>query len=276
METSPYFVIADSIEIKKFSDLLDLNKPKTFSLPGVLAESLASDKKISPEPADPNIFIYSTSHNTSGLFRGQEKNWPLIPSAYRKLNETIDKDGSEIIIKFRYDVLNGQLNKFSQIASQQNPDFPNSKIDQMIIAQHYGIATPLLDWTTNIFVAVYFALDIKSSENKDDNPLIYHITDERLLGTESEIIQKNIELFDKSCFVKPLPIDRRIERQFSAFTFHPLPFDSVYKVPLIEYKLSWDILNELWQFMEGIGFSSYHYFPDYAGIAEKIRHSYLL
>jgi hypothetical protein len=59
--------------------------------------------------------------------------------------------------------------------SQHNKDFPISPIEPMVVAQHYGIKTPLLDWTTNIFVAVYFSLDLRDEdEDKKLEPFIYH------------------------------------------------------------------------------------------------------
>jgi hypothetical protein len=39
---------------------------------------------------------------------------------------------------------NRDLNKFCELASKHNKDFPKTPFDQLIIAQHYGINTPLV------------------------------------------------------------------------------------------------------------------------------------
>ena len=79
-----------------------------------------------------------------------------------------------------------------------------------------------------------------------------------------------------SALVKPFPIDRRIERQFSMFSFHPHPLSKPKKVPVDEYTISGDLFMQLWELMEGMGFSSSHYFPDYSGLAERIKQGYMI
>jgi len=147
----------------------------------------------------------------------------------------------------------------------------------MSIAQHYGIKTPLLDWTTNVFVAAYFALDLKDEDDENINlePFIYHLKDERWLksGIESE---EMIELVNYSALVNAFPLDRRIERQFSVFSFHPHPLLNPQKIPVNKYKISGDLFMELWKIMEGIGFSSAHLFPDYAGLVDRIKKGYMI
>jgi hypothetical protein len=267
LDHSPYFDIENTIELKSINELLDINMPKTYGLPG-------SD--YNPEIKVTDFENFQVPYNTCGLFRGQSMKWPLIPSSYRKSDELFDLKKAPIQINYTFYKTNWQLFEFIRIAAQQNADFPDSLINQMIIGQHYGITTPLLDWTTNIFVAVYFALDLKGKESEEKNlkPYIYHIKDERILN--EKIDTDNIEMFNMTSYVKPLPIDRRVERQFSAFTFHPLPNNSIKKIPLTEYIISDSLFMDLWKLMKGLGLSSFHYFPDYAGIAEKIKMDFML
>jgi hypothetical protein len=256
MKDSPYFEIGSVIEINNISELLDLNKEKTYKSPGELWEREQDEDNKDKRKSfiKNNVSRMILGHNTSGLFRGQYYNWPLLPSIYRNNND------------------NSHLNKFYKIAAEQNLEFSrHSKIDQMTIAQHYGLNTPLLDWTTNIFVALYFSIYPEVGANRlveDFTPCIYHMPDERCLNNNTQ--NENLELIKESFLVKPLPIDRRVERQFSAFTLHPLPSNVINKIMIYEYRLI-NIIEELWNLMKGLGFSPWHYFPDYAGIVENIK-----
>ncbi|MFH1636233.1 MAG: FRG domain-containing protein [Chloroflexota bacterium] len=271
-DKSPYFFINKKVKIETISDLFNLAQKKTYWPPGELYEP-----KLPPSTTGKDYAYVEFPHETSGLFRGQAQNWPLVPSSYRESYFDPDKDTSEISKSFRYHSATSQLSTFCELASQQNSDFPKSPFEQMIIAQHYGIKTPLLDWTKNIFVAIYFALDLcdEDDENKNLEPYLYHIRDEKLLlsGIEKE---SEIEKVNESALVMPYPIDRRIERQFSAFSFHPHPLHKPKQIPLDEYRISGKLFIYLWRLLDGMGFSSSHYFPDYAGLADRIKQGYLL
>jgi hypothetical protein len=272
---SPYFCVANQVEIDSLNHLLDLAKKKLYWEPGspyepgiTTSESVVQSSYVLTERGP---------HQTSGLFRGQAQDWALIPKSYRDIDDDRREETSEIILKFRYEHDNPQLNTFCELAAQQNSDFPRSPIEQMVIAQHYGIKTPLLDWTTNIFVAIYFALDIRNEDVDEKNlkPFIYHITDERFfrlnIGSEEKI-----ELVKESALVTPKPLDRRVERQFSVFSFHPHPSLKPRRIPVDEYRISDRLFMDLWKLMEGMGFSSSHYFPDYSGLAERIKQGFVL
>ncbi len=268
-QKSPYFNFDEEIEITSINQLLELSKKVRHG-----SSDYHQILKENPLLVNPHLLPY---HETTGIFRGQSNDWPLIPSSYRNLKIETKSDMNEVEKSYEFSKCNRDFNTFRGMASQENSSFPKSHIEQMCIAQHYGINTPLLDWTTNIFVAAYFALDLKGDDDNNKNlmPFIYHIKDERWLktGIESE---REIKLVDYSALVTALPIDRRIERQFSVFSFHPQPNLKPQKIPVTKYIISGNLFMELWKIMEGIGFSSPHLFPDYAGLVDRIKKGYMI
>jgi len=262
---SPYFIVEHK-EINSVSDIIDLTKKKVFSSPGI-----EFNYEVGQSNSKSDSEIFNQPYKTCGLFRGQSENWPLIPSSYRNIKKGSKPSPYGMDKAYLYISSNKQLIKFCDLAKKQNQEFPKSILQQMFIGQHYGIDTPLLDWTTNIFVAIYFALDLRDEKDEKKNlePFIYHLKDERLL--KSDFDEENIIDINYSAIVNPLPLDRRIERQFSVFSFHPHPNFEPIKVPVVEYKINGNLFCELWHIMDGLGFSSPHFFPDYAGLANRIK-----
>ncbi len=106
----------------------------------------------------PMVISQPKSKDEMFLFRGQPCNSPLLPKIARKdpLKNTSVLE-MEMLSEFR---LRG-----ARFLIQDMSD-----LDLLAIAQHHGMATRLLDWTTNPLVALWF-----SCINKDENNSHFYI-----------------------------------------------------------------------------------------------------
>lgn len=94
------------------------------------------------------------------IFRGQSKQWPLIPKIGRS---AILGRESEIVERFkaRYRTMYQAIADHSDFRIHPDAFY---EWDWVALAQHYGLPTRLLDWSADIDVALYFAV-----ANKEDD-----------------------------------------------------------------------------------------------------------
>jgi hypothetical protein len=106
------------------------------------------------------------------LFRGQSSaRFDLRPSIGRphpryKPNARIEKN---LLEQFR-------------LKSRAYRNSETSKLDSLILARHYGLRTRLLDWTSSIYTALYFAIE----QRRTNEIFPISIPDERLIGIPIE------------------------------------------------------------------------------------------
>ena len=146
------------------------------------------------------LFRTYRSHGGIGwIFRGQaDILWPLTPKAGRP--------------EFRNDNDLGRFNAWRSRALAHGP-LPDNDWECLAIAQHYGLATRLLDWSCNPLIATYFAVN----ERPECDGAIYCFTPSIYVDYKTTAIEEQPE---QVVAYLPRAIDQRVSRQSGVFTVH--------------------------------------------------------
>lgn len=150
------------------------------------------------------------------VYRGHSSvDWELLPL----LDRIIESDDSWVDPEDDH-IRDAHLSRFKySIRGRrgQNPPKLSSEDDWWALGQHYGLATPLLDWTHSPYVAAFFAFE-GASNVESEYCVIYAL----LSGA---VLEKSDELFDQNRpdevlrFINPLSDDNsRLISQQGLFT----------------------------------------------------------
>ncbi len=160
------------------------------------------------------------------------------------------------------------LRHFIRLAQPHLEPVPKGDSDSewLVIGQHHGLPTRLLDWTTNPLVATFFAVEWNG---KKMDVAIYV---ERLPKFPKEIhtLVSNVFEIENLEFLFPYHITKRIPAQSGVFTVHPNPTTPHDSESLIKLVVPSDLRLEIHLALDGFGIDRASLFPDLEGIAAML------
>lgn len=165
------------------------------------------------------------------------------------------------------------LEDFRQHALPYLESIPADDWAWLSLAQHYGLATRLLDWTSNPLVAAYFAIGPEGGADDsyletDQDCAIYFFPGadsvERLDATDRHLDPFAI---DSVWMVRPDNISRRAAAQGSFFTAHPCPQQPWLHPQLVKLVISVTAKRDIRYGLDQLGINVATLFPGLDGLA---------
>lgn len=221
------------------------------------------------------------NRNPVRVFRGQAKDYPLIPLLGRLWKDTWDGRSFEEVESTLLDQFIRQYSSAFH-SSVDRSEFPKqlNELEQWewwALAQHHCLPTRLLDWSMEPKVALLFSVCNRTREEAASDGVLFAFYDHK--GVHRKIHDptklQNVRHYRPLENGLTLP---RIVKQQGAFTFQPSPMESLEKQlnlseeqGLRAWRIPADEKQRLRQELENDGYSLASMFPGLDGMCREIR-----
>lgn len=146
----------------------------------------------------------------------------------------------------------------------------------LVLAQHHGLPTRLLDWSYNPLVAVYMATehDISSEKEGPESSAIYVWENYPKPKIGRKLCLHKIQGLRKVEVISPAHLDIRIVNQRGLFSLHPHPweqFESYAKSKMTKVEIAHGYRRDLRKLINVLGINESVIYPGLDGLSRHLK-----
>jgi hypothetical protein len=212
-------------------------------------------------------FSYFNGHDW--LFRGaSDAGHRLIPKVGRQTIRATKLGADRVSrtrVPYRIEDERAVFSMFRQQARPHLPLAPQSSLEWLAIAQHFGLPTRLLDWTDGLLVATWFAVESGGAKKADSAIWVTR----GIPSIDIDDPQDPLSIAEATAYRAP-HLSPRIGAQGSALLICPSPAEEV-QLEFVR-KITIDRAAEftIKKRLNACGINRRHLFPDLAGLSEHL------